>query len=48
MEFTKGDKTIKIPGWAFLVGALIVDNVATNLIRLKALKVCSNCKKEES
>lgn len=48
MEITKGDKTIKIPGWALFVGALVVDNIVTNIIRLKALKTCTKNNGEES
>lgn len=49
MKITKGDKSIDIPGWALLVGALVVDNLATNIIRLRALKIMSKGnEKEES
>ena len=48
MKLTKGDKTIEIPGWMLLIGAIIVDNTVTNLIRLNALKSVTKNQTEES
>ena len=38
MKITKGDKTIVIPGWALLVGALVVDNAICNVCKLISYK----------
>ena len=38
MRIVKGDKTIDIPNWALLVGALVIDNIIANVCRTKALK----------
>ena len=31
MNITKGDKTFRIPGWALIIGALVVDNIVVNV-----------------
>ena len=33
MKITKGDKTINIPGWTLLVGALVLDNIVANVCK---------------
>lgn len=38
MKITKGDKTIVIPGWTLLVGALVVDNIVANVCKTSAYK----------
>lgn len=38
MRIIKGNKTIDIPNWALLVGALVVDNVVANLCKTSAYK----------
>ena len=49
MNVPVGNKTvIKVPGWAVVATALILDNTITNIIRLKALSIASkNQEKEE-
>ena len=41
MRVQKGDKVVIIPAWLLFVGAIVVDSMATNLIRLNALKSMS-------
>ena len=31
MRITKGDKTIIIPNWAIVIGALVADNIVSNI-----------------
>lgn len=38
MKITKGDKTINIPSWTLLVGALVVDNVVANVCKATVAK----------
>lgn len=38
MRITKGDKTVNIPGWALLVGALVVDNIVANICKTVCYK----------
>lgn len=48
MKIPVGNKTVvQISGWAVVAAALILDNVATNIIRLKALQVVENTKEKE-
>jgi hypothetical protein len=39
------NRSVEIPGWAVLVGLLIVDNMATNVCTLKQTKILKNCMK---
>lgn len=48
MKIPVGNKTVvQVPGWAVVVTALIIDNVATNIIRLKAWQIVENAKEKE-
>ncbi len=48
MKIPVGNKTVvQISGWAVVAAALILDNVATNIIRLKALQIVENTKEKE-
>lgn len=48
MKIPVGNKTVvQVSGWAVVVTALIIDNVATNIIRLKALQIVENAKEQE-
>lgn len=48
MKIPVGNKTVvQISGWAVVVTALILDNVAANIIKLKALKIVGNAKEKE-
>ena len=38
MKITKGDKTIVIPSWTLFVGALVVDNIVTNVCKASTVK----------
>ncbi len=39
MKIGKGDKYVYIPGWALIVGALLVDNVVCNVCKVAAYKL---------
>lgn len=47
MNIKKGDKTINIPGWAILVGLLVVDNLATNVCKIANNKVLVKLSEKE-
>lgn len=48
MKIPVGNKTVvQISGWAVVAAALILDNVATNIIRLKAMQIVENAKEKE-
>lgn len=48
MKIPVGNKTVvQVSGWAVVAAALILDNVATNIIRLKALQIVENTKEKE-
>lgn len=34
MVIKKGDKSVHIPGWAIVLGLLVVDNVAANVCKV--------------
>ena len=37
------NRSVEIPGWVVLVGLLIVDNMTTNVCKLKQTKILQNC-----
>ena len=48
MKIPVGNKTvIQISGWAVVATALVLDNIAANIIRLKALQVVAKIQEEE-
>ena len=48
MKIPVGNKTVvQVSGWAVVAAALILDNVATNICRLKALQIVGNVKEEK-
>lgn len=46
MRITKGDKTIIIPGWTLFVGAIVVDNIVTNVCKTSVVKKLLKTEKE--
>ena len=41
MKIQKGDKVVIIPAWLLVIGALVVDNIATNVLKVKVVKSLS-------
>lgn len=46
MLIKNGDKQVDIPGWALLVGALVVDNIVINVCKAVSYKkMCDTVEK---